>query len=145
MARGSVCVNLPPRLACASLVAALLVAACRSIAPTALPGPSPTSVALSASTIAETPPDLASYAWDDRSPFRAGLASSQQAVLRALPGAPVYHIAITVTQSLDVLTGHEAVRYTNQTGAPLNPRWAPLGLAPHRTLDHPAFPLVPIE
>jgi hypothetical protein len=59
-------------------------------------------------------------AWADRSPFRAGLVQSQQAVLDGLPGASVYHIAITLTQSLDTVQGHEAMQYTNQTGGPLD-------------------------
>ena len=64
------------------------------------------------------PPDLASFAWDDRSPFRVGLVASQQSVLAGLPGAPVYHIAITITPSLDAVQGHEALQYTNRTGGP---------------------------
>ncbi len=65
-------------------------------------------------------PNLAQFAWDDRSPFRAGLVQSQQAVLAGLPDAPVYHIALTITQSLDRVQGFEAVQYTNAAGTPLD-------------------------
>ncbi len=65
-------------------------------------------------------PDLAGFAWDDRSPFRAGLVAAQQPVLAGLPGAPVYHIAITITQSLDAVQGREEMQYTNETGGPLD-------------------------
>jgi hypothetical protein len=42
-------------------------------------------------------PDQSRFAWDARSPFRADLVQSQQAVLDRLPGATVYHIAISLT------------------------------------------------
>ena len=102
----------------------LLAAACQPAAHSSPLNPSadPGAVASSVSTTAPVAvaPDLDSLAWDDRSPFRAGLVAARQPILDMLPGAPVYHIAITVTSSLDTLTGHEVVRYTNQTGAPLD-------------------------
>jgi hypothetical protein len=116
----------PSRLRSAALAALLLLAAC---------GPKPTGAVLTPTPPAATPflttqpatplpsgdpPNLASFAWGDRSPFRAGLVASQQPVLAGLPGAPVYHIAITVTQSLDAVQGHEEMQYTNRTGGPLS-------------------------
>ena len=111
-------VNVYLRLAWAGLAVVLCLSACQPAAPTA-PGPN-AAPSLAATAAQDGTLDLSSYGWDDRTPFRAGLVASQQAVLSALPGAPVYHIAITVTASLDALTGHEVVRYTNQTGAPLD-------------------------
>jgi hypothetical protein len=107
------------RIQMLGMTAALLLAACRLAPPpaTASPTGAAPAVAPPDSTGAT---DLSRFAWDDRSPFRTGLAQSQQSVLAGLPGAPVYHIAITLTESLDSLQGHEAVQYTNQTGGALD-------------------------
>jgi hypothetical protein len=103
------------RLAALAALAALLLAACapRPAAPT------PAAIVLGGPTASLTP-NLASFAWSDRSVFRNGLVASQQAVLAGLPGAPVYHVAISLTAGLDAVQGHEDLQYTNRTGVPLD-------------------------
>jgi hypothetical protein len=99
----------------------LILAACRPAPPvTPLAATVLPATPLAVTPLAGTTPSLDSFAWEDRSPFRAGLVPSQQAVLAGLPGAPVYHIAITLAYSLDVVQGHEVIQYTNQTGGPLD-------------------------
>lgn len=56
---------------------------------------------------------LFDVAWDDRSPFAAGLVSSQQATLGQQPGASVYHLEIALGEDMATLHGREEVRYTN--------------------------------
>jgi len=52
--------------------------------------------------------------WDDRGVFRSGLISSQQDILKQLPGASVYHIDLELAENLLELTAYQEVRYTNQ-------------------------------
>jgi len=62
---------------------------------------------------ATSQPDLFDTPWEDRSPFRAGLVSSEQSVLDELPDASVYHLEFNIADDLYHITGTEAVRYTN--------------------------------
>jgi len=104
----------------------LFLAACapQPVAPAATPAvltAAPLLTHLPASPLpGATTPDLSRFAWDDRSPFRVGLVATQQPMLAGLPGEPVYHIAITVTQSLDAVQGHEEMQYTNHSGGSLD-------------------------
>ncbi len=66
------------------------------------------------------PPQILPTAWDDRSPFKADLVPSAQAILSALPGASVYHIDLTIAPDLASLTGKEEVLYTNRETTPLD-------------------------
>jgi hypothetical protein len=111
-----------PRLRPTAIAAVLLLAACRPAPPGSTPVAATKAVTNSPPSVTKIAgaPDLGGMAWDDRSPFRAGLVLSQQAVLDGLPGASVYHIAITLTQSLDSVEGHEVMLYTNRTGGPLD-------------------------
>src|SRR4051812_34422105 len=102
-----------PRLRPALFAIVLALAACQSAPPPATPQPAATAGA----TVAL---DMDRFAWTDRSPFRAGLVPAQQAVLDGLPGAPVYHLTISLTQSLDAVQGREQLQYTNRTGAPVS-------------------------
>ena len=104
-----------------AIAATIGLSACRAGPGGSTASPSAPALATSLPGTAALPaPGLNNFAWDDRSPFRAGLVMSQQAVLDGLPGATVYHIAITLTESLDAVQGHEAVQFTNATGAPLD-------------------------
>jgi hypothetical protein len=62
---------------------------------------------------------LLGVAWDDRAPFRSGLLPAAQGVLDGLPGASVYQIDLQIPTDLEILTGRESVRYTNQEAVPL--------------------------
>lgn len=53
-------------------------------------------------------------AWDDRSLFRQNLAISAQGILEGLPGASIYHLALSIADPPTRLNGIEQVRYTNQ-------------------------------
>ena len=79
----------------------LLLAACTASPATPLP------------STATSQPDLFDTPWDDRSPFRAGLVSSEQSVLDELPDASVYHLEFNIADDLYHITGTEEVRYTN--------------------------------
>ena len=86
--------------------------------------PTPTSEA-PASTASEIEPapavsDPFAIDWDDREVFRAGLINAELPVLDQLPGATVYHIDLEIPADLDVLQGHQELRYTNQENEPLN-------------------------
>jgi len=67
-----------------------------------------------------TPVNPLDSAWDDRSPFRAGLIPAEQSVLDQLPGATVYHIDLTIPADLQTLQGRQEVRYTNREDQPLS-------------------------
>ncbi len=95
--------------------------------PTATSEPPPTtttSATAEATTTSNTPAlppsPLFDSAWDDREPFRAGLISSEQAVLDELPGATVYHMSLVIGEELDTVSGRLALRYTNQEEVPLD-------------------------
>lgn len=62
---------------------------------------------------------LFDVAWDDRTPFAAGLLPTEQDALNQLPGASVYHIDVEISTDLQALTGREVIRYTNQENEPL--------------------------
>ena len=68
---------------------------------------------LPASTLFDT-------AWDDRSPFAAGLVSGQQAVLEQRPGANIYHLDVALSDDMTTLHGREEVRYTNSEDVSLD-------------------------
>ncbi len=57
--------------------------------------------------------------WDDRSPYRAGLISSEVAILEETPGASVYHLDLTISPDLQTISGQQQVFYTNQEDVPL--------------------------
>jgi aminopeptidase N len=59
-------------------------------------------------------------AWDDHTPFLAGLTPAGEASVYRIPGATVYHIDFEIADDLQSLTGREAVLYINQEDTPLN-------------------------
>lgn len=59
-------------------------------------------------------------AWDDRSPFAAGLVASQQTVLEQRPDANIYHLDVALRDDMTALHGREEVRYTNSEDVPLD-------------------------
>ena len=63
---------------------------------------------------------LFEVAWDDRSPFAAGLVTGQQAVLEQQPGASVYHLDVALSDDMTTVHGREEVRYTNTEDVPLD-------------------------
>lgn len=103
----------------------LLLAACAPLpvmTPTLAP---PTATPPPAATATPTPlpspalPTLFDTAWADRSPFAAGLIAEEQGALEQRPGASVYHIDITLADSLTQLQGRQEVLYTNRAGKAL--------------------------
>jgi len=52
--------------------------------------------------------------WSDRQIFSSGLIKTEQKTLQRLEGASIYHIDVTLADSLTELSGYEEVRYTNQ-------------------------------
>ncbi len=62
---------------------------------------------------------LFDLAWDDRQPFVAGLKPDAAGILDSLTGASVYHLVVTVAETLDSLKVEQEVRYTNQETVPL--------------------------
>lgn len=114
------------------LSAFLLLTACRA-APAAEPTAAPTAVPLAPTSPPEptappataaadvtpgspaSPPALFDATWDDRSIYAAGLvdAGGDAGDPEVLPGAPVYHMAITIDEALRVVDGRQTVFYTN--------------------------------
>lgn len=111
-----------------SLILFLLLAAC-----TADTAPEPTAAipptAIAPATMMPTavlPPDAPSpippateiaapEANDEAALFKAGVVSSQQAIVDLLlPTAPLYHLQLTVSDDLGTITGVEQLRYRNQ-------------------------------
>ncbi|RPJ28653.1 MAG: M1 family peptidase [Chloroflexi bacterium] len=84
----------------------LILVSCSIFQPTATPTP--------------PPDDLFNTPWEDRSPFKAGLVSSEQSVLSELTDASVYHLEFNLADDLYHVTGTEAVRYTNTEEVALN-------------------------
>lgn len=67
------------------------------------------------SPIAPTPEVAPSETNDEAALFKAGLVSSQQAIVDVLlPTAPLYHLQLTVSDDLGTITGELQIRYTNQ-------------------------------
>lgn len=65
-------------------------------------------------------PQLFATAFDDRTPYQAGLRDSAEATHPALDGAPVYHLDLTVSDDLQNIGGQLEVAYTNQEDVALN-------------------------
>ena len=94
------------------------------LAPTTAVEPAATQPAEPASAAVDSADQPAStifdIAWDDRSPFAAGLVTGQQSVLEQRPGASVYHLDVTLGDDMTSLHGREEVRYTNTEDVPLD-------------------------
>ena len=83
--------------------------------------PAPTRVQTPAGSPSSVPaPAPFDAAWDDRSAFRAGLATSARTILDDSPGMSVYHLDLAVADDLGAVTGQEQVLYTNTEPQPLN-------------------------
>ncbi|MDX1522915.1 MAG: M1 family metallopeptidase, partial [Anaerolineae bacterium] len=91
--------------------------------PTATPRPEPLPIVTNTPTeepVAAGPaPTLFETAWTDRTPFEAGLISTEQDILNELPGASVYHIDLVMADDIRHLSGVEEVLYTNREAEPL--------------------------
>ncbi|HMT20138.1 MAG TPA: hypothetical protein PKE20_02645, partial [Promineifilum sp.] len=57
---------------------------------------------------------------DGRDVFAAGLTTAAREALGKLPGAPVYHMAITIDESLTTITGQQVVTFTNTEATALD-------------------------
>ena len=57
--------------------------------------------------------------WDDVTPYRQGLIIGERGAVKLLDNAPVYHMALTLSDGLYTVHGEQEVRYTNQTERPL--------------------------
>lgn len=64
-------------------------------------------------------PTLFEVAWDDRTPFAAGLVSAEQGALDNFPAASVYHLDLTIAPDYRRMTGREEIYLTNNEGEPL--------------------------
>jgi hypothetical protein len=58
--------------------------------------------------------------WTDRTIYAPGLRPDQQALLNERPGAPVYHMQISVDEAMRPVRGQQTVRYTNTETVPLD-------------------------
>jgi len=59
-------------------------------------------------------PALFDVAWEDRSPFRAGLIDAEAGVLDELIGATVYHMDLLLSDDGTSISGRHEILYTNQ-------------------------------
>lgn len=82
------------------------------------PPPTPTTTGLDP----EGPPPsgLFDVAWEERSLFATNLIPNEQGILSGLPGATVYHLDITIDESLTGIRGRVELLYTNRDDTPLN-------------------------
>ncbi len=88
--------------------------------PTISPAP-PSTVVPTATPAPTLPPSpIFDIGWDDRTPFVAGLYPDRQSVLAELPGASIYHLAVTLAPDMTHVSGTESVRYTNTETTTLN-------------------------
>ncbi len=111
-------------LALGLLTVILLACSCPSfpfLTPTPITSPTPTlrSIIPPGTPTMEPPPPISAddvlftYAWEDREPFRANLSTAGQSALTGLPGATVYHLALSFGNPPKRALGLEEVRYTN--------------------------------
>ncbi len=113
----------PPEPTAAAPATATLPAASppagSTVAPTA-PATTEEPPASPVEALAPVPaPALFPVAWDDRAAFAAGLVAGAQGVLGELPGATVYHLDVTLDDSLTRLQGRQEMHITNREDAPL--------------------------
>lgn len=111
------------------LLAVILLACACPVTPLFAPTPTPTSPpppSPSAVTADETfPPPIAddnpvfAYLWADRLPFRVNLSAPAQGILDGLPGATVYHLALSFGDPPKQVLGVQEVLYTNTEAVPL--------------------------
>jgi hypothetical protein len=86
-------------------------------APPSEPVPTPT---FAGPAVAPLPTStLFDVMWEDRTPFYANLVSSEQSDLANLPGATVYHLEITLDETMASIRGREELLYTNREDMPL--------------------------
>ncbi len=109
----------PTAPALSSAATATPTAAAPTPAPSATSTPAPSATP---SPLAASPqvPMLFDTAWDDRSPFAAGLLPDEQGVLQTLPGATTYHMEVEIADDLQSLSGRVQIRYTNQEAEALD-------------------------
>lgn len=109
------------------LLALFVLVACRPAPAGQQPTIAPTAVAPTVATTADQPPPTDQpqpmadqtptaetpfpAAWDDRAPFAAGLIDPAEA---DIPGAPVYHIELTIGADMASLSGQQTVYFTNR-------------------------------
>jgi hypothetical protein len=58
--------------------------------------------------------------WDNAAAYRQALIVSEGEAVEQLDSAPIYHMALTISDGLDMVRGEQEVRYTNRTGRPLD-------------------------
>lgn len=72
--------------------------------------------------------------WDDANPYRQGLIIGERSAVKQLEGAPVYHMALTLPDGLEMVHGEQEVLYTNRTERPLKEIY--FQLTPNFTSNH---------
>lgn len=86
-----------------------------SPAETSTPGISPPSATLDPNL----PASLLGIPWDSPALFAPGLTPAHQQ-FASIPGATVYHMALTIHDDLTTISGQAEIRYTNREELPLN-------------------------
>ncbi len=89
-----------------------------TITPFLLPNDQTTVTPVILPTISLDAPPF-NFSWDDRSLFKKRLTSAYQDVLHQLPGASIYHLALSLSNPPTLVLGVEEVRYTNQESVAL--------------------------
>jgi hypothetical protein len=72
--------------------------------------------------ISSVPPlsNVLGQAWHDGNVYQQGLILNERGAVKQLDDAPIYHMALTILEGLDVVRGEQEVLYTNRTGRPLD-------------------------
>lgn len=109
-----------------SCLLAILLAACACpVTPLFAPTPTarPSALPPETSTVPPPPIDLSAapfdHPWDDRQPFEVNLSEAGRAALDGLPGASVYHLALSFDDPPNQAAGVEEILYTNTENVPL--------------------------
>ena len=74
---------------------------------------------LASEAVLPAPTLFADLTWEDREIFRAGLVTSEQAILEQLPSAPIYHMDLQIEAENQIVNGRQELLYTNQENVPL--------------------------
>jgi hypothetical protein len=86
--------------------------------------------------VSSVPPlsNVLGQAWHDGNVYQQGLILSERGAVKRLDDAPIYHMALTILEGLDVVRGEQEVLYTNRTGRPLDEIY--FQLVPNLTNNH---------
>ncbi len=106
-------------LACSCPLTPLIPATVEPVEPTITPTNNLFQPTIAAPAV-DPSGDVFSISFDDRSYFEQGLTQTGSLALAELPGASIYHVALSLASPPTSVLGMEQVRYTNTEDTPLD-------------------------